>query len=32
MDRRIPVVVFDVGRPGAITDILKGKRIGSLIC
>lgn len=32
MDRRIPVVVFDIARPGSITDILKGKRIGSLIC
>jgi uridylate kinase len=32
MDRRIPIVVFDIGRAGAITDILKGKRIGSLIC
>jgi uridylate kinase len=32
MERRIPIVVFDVARPGAITDILQGKRIGSLIC
>ncbi len=32
MDRRIPIVVFDIARPGAITDILRGKRIGSLVC
>jgi uridylate kinase len=32
MERRIPIVVFDINRPGAILDIIKGKRIGSLVC
>lgn len=32
LERQIPIVVFDVARPGAITDIIKGKRVGSLIC
>jgi len=32
MERKIPIVVFDIARPGAILDIIKGKRIGSLVC
>jgi uridylate kinase len=32
MERKIPIVVFDITRPGAILDIMKGKRIGSLVC
>jgi uridylate kinase len=32
MERKVPVVVFDIRRPGAILDIIKGKRIGSLVC
>jgi len=32
MERRLPIVVFDIGRPRAILDILEGKRIGSLVC
>jgi uridylate kinase len=32
MERRIPIVVFAVNRPKAILDIVRGKRIGSLIC
>jgi uridylate kinase len=32
MEQRIPIVVFDISRPGAILDIIKGKRIGSLVC
>jgi len=32
MERRIPVHVFDIGRPRAIIDITQGKRIGSHIC
>jgi len=32
MERKIPIVVFDITRPGAILDIVKGKRIGSLVC
>ena len=32
MERRIPVVVFDVSRRDVILDIIKGKAIGSLVC
>jgi uridylate kinase len=32
MEREIPIVVFDITRPRAILDIIKGKRIGSLVC
>jgi uridylate kinase len=32
MERKIPIVVFDITRPRAILDIMKGKRIGSLVC
>jgi len=32
MERKMPIVVFDIARPGAILDIIKGKRIGSLVC
>jgi len=32
MERKIPIVVFDITRPRAILDIIKGKRIGSLVC
>jgi len=32
MERRIPIVVFDISRPRAILDIINGKRIGSLVC
>ncbi len=32
MERQIPIVVFDITRPRAILDIIKGKRIGSLVC
>jgi uridylate kinase len=32
MERRIPIVVFDIARPEAILDIIKGKQIGSLVC
>ena len=32
MERKIPIVVFDIARPGVILDIIKGKRIGSLVC
>lgn len=32
MERKIPIVVFDIARSGAILDIIKGKRIGSLVC
>jgi uridylate kinase len=32
MERRIPIVVFDIARPRAITDIISGKAIGSLVC
>lgn len=32
MDRSIPIVVFDIARPRVITDLIAGKRIGSLIC
>jgi uridylate kinase len=29
---RIPIVVFDITRPGAILNIISGKKIGSVIC
>ena len=32
MERKMPIVVFDITRPRAILDIIKGKRIGSLVC
>ncbi|MCX6840745.1 MAG: uridine monophosphate kinase [candidate division WOR-3 bacterium] len=32
MERKIPIVVFDIARSGVILDIIKGKRIGSLVC
>ena len=32
MERKMPIVVFDIMRPRAILDIIKGKRIGSLVC
>jgi uridylate kinase len=32
MERKIPILVFDITRPRAILDIMKGKRIGSLVC
>jgi len=32
MERKLPIVVFDIARPRAILDIIKGKRIGSLVC
>jgi uridylate kinase len=32
MERRIPIRVFDINRPKAIIDIIKGKQIGSHIC
>jgi uridylate kinase len=32
MERKIPIVVFDITRPRAILEIVKGKRIGSLVC
>lgn len=32
MERRIPIRVFDINRPEAIIDIIKGKQIGSHIC
>ncbi len=32
MERRIPIVVFAISQPKAILDIVRGKRIGSLIC
>ncbi len=32
MERKVPIVVFDMTRPKAILDIIKGKRIGSLVC
>ena len=32
MERKIPIVVFDITRPRAILEITKGKRIGSLVC
>ncbi|MBN2464512.1 UMP kinase, partial [candidate division WOR-3 bacterium] len=32
MERRMPIVVFDITRPRAILDIMKGKLIGSLVC
>jgi len=31
-ERRIPIVVFDISRPNAISDIIAGKQIGSLVC
>lgn len=32
MEHSIPIIVFDVTRPNAIVDIIKGKPIGSLVC
>ena len=32
MERRIPIVVFDIARPRAILEVINGKRIGSVIC
>jgi uridylate kinase len=32
MERKIPIVVFDIAKSGVILDIIKGKRIGSLVC
>ncbi|MEO0086244.1 MAG: UMP kinase, partial [candidate division WOR-3 bacterium] len=32
MERKIPIVVFDISRPRAIIDIIAGKRIGSRVC
>jgi uridylate kinase len=32
MERRIPIRVFDINRPKAIIEIIKGKQIGSHIC
>jgi uridylate kinase len=32
MERKMPIVVFDITRPRAILYIIKGKRIGSLVC
>jgi uridylate kinase len=32
MERRIPIVVFDIARPRAIVDIVQGKQIGSCVC
>ena len=32
MERKIPILVFDITRPRAILEIAKGKRIGSLVC
>jgi uridylate kinase len=32
MERKIPIVVFDITRPKVILDIIKGKRIGSIVC
>ncbi|UCG43485.1 MAG: UMP kinase [candidate division WOR-3 bacterium] len=32
MEQRIPIRVFDINRPRAIIDIIKGKQIGSHIC
>uniref|UniRef100_A0A7V3PUT8 Uridylate kinase n=1 Tax=candidate division WOR-3 bacterium TaxID=2052148 RepID=A0A7V3PUT8_UNCW3 len=29
---RIPIVVFDITRPGAILNIINGRKIGSVIC
>lgn len=32
MERQLPIVVFDIARPGAIIDIIGGKTIGSTVC
>jgi uridylate kinase len=32
MEHRIPIVVFDITRPRAVTDLIAGKQIGSRIC
>jgi uridylate kinase len=32
MEHRVPIVVFDLNRPGAIIEIIAGKKIGSCIC
>jgi uridylate kinase len=32
MEHKLPIIVFDIARPGAIVDVLKGKSIGSTVC
>jgi uridylate kinase len=32
MERRMPIVVFDISRPNAVLDLVRGKEIGSLVC
>ena len=32
MDNKIPIVVFDMNTPGNFTDIILGKKVGTMVC
>src|SRR6202165_3736932 len=32
MDNKVPIVVFDMNKPSNFTDIVRGKKVGTLVC
>ncbi len=32
MDNKIPIVVFDMYKPGSIRDAVLGRKVGTLVC